>query len=196
MQHVKAAFPDPMKDAPLAPGTDSMVLAGGCFWCVEAVYQPLHGVISVTPGYAGDTAATANYKTVCTGRTRHAEAVKIEYDRSELTPGGILKIFFSVAHDPTQIDGQGNDIGPQYRSAIFYRDESQRAIAAAYMDQLQQAGIFSSPLATRLEPLEQFFPAEDYHHNYAQENPNQPYIACVAMPKVDALRRLYPSMLK
>ena len=195
MQHLKTAFPDPMKDTPLVPGNESIVLAGGCFWCVEAVYRPLRGVLSVVPGYAGDTAQNANYKTVCTGRTRHAEAVKIEFDSAEITLGRLLKVFFSVAHDPTQVDGRGNDIGPQYRSAIFYRDGQQREIAAAYMEQLQRLGLFDAPLATQLEPLTDFFPAEAYHRNYAEENPDQPYIACVAMPKVEALRRLYPSML-
>lgn len=196
VQHYTKPFPDAITDTPRKPGIESIVLAGGCFWCVEAVYRLLHGVISVVPGYAGDTAEKANYKTVCTGRTRHAEAVLIEYDSQQITLGQLLKIFFSVAHDPTQADGQGNDIGPQYRSAVFYRDESQRAVTAAYMEQLEKAGIFSHRLATRLEPLTEFFPAEAYHHNYAQENPDQPYIACVAMPKVDALRQLYPAMLK
>jgi len=196
MQKFKSAFPDAAKDTQVKPGTDSVVLAGGCFWCVEAVYRLLRGVHAVTPGYAGDTVDKANYKTVCTGRTRHAEAVKIEFDSQDTTLGKLLKVFFSVAHDPTQADGQGNDIGPQYRSAIFYRDEPQKEIAAAYMTQLKQSGLFSQPLATTLEPLTEFFPAEAYHHNYAQENLDQPYIACVAMPKVELLRQMYPALLK
>lgn len=192
----KETFPDPLEDLPPKAGTQSIVLAGGCFWCVEAVYQPLGGVLSVMPGYAGGTAATANYKAVCTGRTGHAEAVKIDYDASRISLGQLLKIFFSVAHDSTQPDGQGNDIGPQYRSAIFYSGDEQKRIAAAYIALLNQAGVLDGSIATTLEPLAEFFPAETYHHNYASDNPDQPYIACVAQPKVDKLRRLYPAILK
>lgn len=195
MEHTKSAFPDPIKDSPRRPGVDSVVLAGGCFWCVEAVYRPLRGVLAVVPGYAGDSAQTANYEAVCTGRTNHAEAVRVEFDSQVVTLGHLLKVFFSVAHDPTQINGQGNDIGPQYRSAIFYRDAQQSEIARSYMEQLQQAKLFARPLATQLELLTAFYPAEAYHHNYAEENSNQPYVVCVAMPKVETLRRLYPLML-
>src|SRR5216117_4481829 len=148
-------FPEPIIDTPLAsePQQKIAVLAGGCFWCVEAVFRELRGVISVRNGYAGDTEATANYRTVCSGRTNHAEAIEIRYDASETTFGQLLKIHFSVAHDPTQLDRQGNDVGRQYRSAIFYADEEQRRVAEAYVRQLNEAGVFMNPIMTTFEPL-------------------------------------------
>ena len=147
-------FPDPKRDAPLAPSPieKTAVLAGGCFWCVEAVFKELRGVTSVRSGYAGGTKSTADYRTVCMGRTNHAEAIEIVYDASQTTFGQLLKIHFSVAHDPTQKDRQGNDMGRQYRSAIFYADEEQRSVAEAYIQQLNDARVFSSPIATTLEP--------------------------------------------
>jgi len=191
-------FPDPILDTPLAssPTEKTAVLAGGCFWCVEAVFKQLRGVLSVRSGYAGGTAATANYRTVCSGRTDHAEAIEIRYDASETTFGQLLKIHFSVAHDPTQLDRQGNDVGRQYRSAIFYADEEQRRVADAYIRQLNEAGIFTTPIATTLEPLERFYVAEDYHQDYAAQNPGQPYIVFVAQPKVDKLRANFSERLK
>ena len=191
-------FPNPAVDSPIAdaPGRQTAVFAGGCFWCVEAVFAELRGVESVRSGYAGGTAQTANYKAVCSGRTDHAEAIEIVYDPSKVTYGQLLKIHFSIAHDPTQVNGQGNDIGRQYRSAVFYGDEDQRGVAEGYIRQLNQAGVFDRLIATTLEPLVQFFLAEDYHQNYAALNPGQPYIAYVAKPKVDKLREYFGDRLK
>jgi peptide-methionine (S)-S-oxide reductase len=191
-------FPDPIVDAPLASKSDekTAVFAGGCFWCVEAVFRELRGVISVRNGYAGDTAATANYRAVCSGRTNHAEAIEVRYDASQTTFGQLLKIHFSVAHDPTQLDRQGNDYGRQYRSAIFYSDDEQKKIAEAYIKQLNDARVFSAPIATTLEPLDAFFEAEEYHQDYAARNPDQPYIVYVAAPKVEKLRENFSERLK
>lgn len=191
-------FPDAASDAELAPasGKALAVLAGGCFWCVEAVYRELDGVLEVVSGYSGGTAATADYEMVCTGRTEHAEVIQISYDPSKITFGRLLKIFFSVAHDPTQLNRQGNDIGTQYRSAIFHADDEQKRIAEAYIRQLDAAGVFKSPIVTRLEPLNEFFEAEGYHQNYAALHPTQGYIAAVAMPKVEKLRAYFGEQLK
>jgi peptide-methionine (S)-S-oxide reductase len=185
-------------DTPLAdkPGRQVAVLAGGCFWCVEAVFLELEGVESVRSGYAGGTTETANYKAVCSGATNHAEVIEVVYDPSKTTFGQLLKIHFSIAHDPTQLNRQGNDVGRQYRSAIFYADEEQRRIAEAYIRQLNEAGVFSSPIVTTLEPLKQFFVAETYHQNYAALNPDQPYIAYIAQPKVEKLRTYFGDRLK
>jgi peptide-methionine (S)-S-oxide reductase len=172
------------------------VLAGGCFWCVEAVYLQLDGVLKVTSGYAGGTADTATYQVVCSGTTNHAEAVQITYDPSRITYGQILKVFFWIAHDPTQLNRQGNDVGRQYRSAIFYAGERQREVAAAYIRQLDDARVFPRPIVTTLEPLEAFYEAEPYHQNYAARNPAQPYVAFVAAPKVEKLRSRLPDRLK
>lgn len=191
-------FPDPIVDTPPAgkTGRQLAVLAGGCFWCVEAVFNELEGVESVRSGYAGGTAETANYKAVCSGTTGHAEAIEVVYDPSKTTFGQLLKIHFSIAHDPTQLNRQGNDTGSQYRSAIFYADEEQRHIAEAYIRQLNEANVFSGPIVTTLEPLKQFFVAESYHQNYAALNPGQPYIAYVAQPKVEKLRAYFGNRLK
>jgi peptide-methionine (S)-S-oxide reductase len=160
------------------------------------VFKELRGVTSVRSGYAGGTATTADYRTVCTGRTDHAEAIEIRYDASQTTFGQLLKIHFSVAHDPTQKDRQGNDVGRQYRSAIFYADEEQRNVAAAYIRQLNEAEVFESSIATTLEPLDKFYVAEEYHQDYAARNPGQPYVAYVAQPKVDKLRENFADKLK
>ena len=191
-------FPDPKVDESLAPShvEKTAVLAGGCFWCVEAVFKDLRGVISVRSGYAGDTAETANYRTVCSGKTNHAEAIEIRYDASQATFGQLLKIHFSVAHDPTQLDRQGNDLGLQYRSAIFYADDGQKRIAEAYIRQLNEARVFHDPIVTTLEPLTTFYVAEEYHQDYAARNPYQPYIAYVAQPKVEKLRENFADRLK
>jgi len=191
-------FPDPIVDTALAsePQQKIAVLAGGCFWCVEAVFKELRGVISVRNGYAGDSAATANYRTVCSGRTNHAEAIEVGYDASQTTFGQLLKIHFSVAHDPTQLNRQGNDVGRQYRSAIFYADGEQKRISEAYSRQLNEARVFTDPIVTTLEPLEAFHPAEEYHQDYAARNPDQPYIVYVAQPKVDKLRENFGERLK
>src|SRR5262245_4931911 len=165
-------FPDPATDAALSkvPNLQTAVLAGGCFWCVEAVFRQLRGVQSVRSGYVGGTKATADYKSVCTGSTDHVESIEIVYDPSQTTFGQLLKIHFSVAHDPTQVDRQGNDVGRQYRSAIFCSNDEQRRIAEAYIRQLNDAGVFTSKIATSVEPLKEFFVAEDYHQNYAALN--------------------------
>lgn len=191
-------FPDPELDTALAttPTEKTVVLAGGCFWCVEAVFNRLRGVVSVRSGYAGDTSASANYRAVCSGRTNHAEAIEIRYDASQTTLGQLLKIHFSVAHDPTQLDRQGNDMGRQYRSAIFYSDDEQKRITEAYIKQLNEAHVFDEPIVTTLEPLTQFYVAEDYHQDYAARNPEQPYIAYVAQPKVEKLRKNFADRLK
>lgn len=189
---VPAAALDPRE----AGGPKLAVLAGGCFWCVEAVYKDLDGVLSVTSGYAGGSAATADYKTVCTGQTEHAEVIQIAYDPTRTSFGKLLKIFFAVAHDPTQLNRQGNDVGTQYRSAIFYADETQKQIAEAYIAQLDAAGIYNAKIVTRLEPLTDFFEAEAYHQNYAELHPDQPYIAAVALPKVEKLRAYFGEELK
>jgi peptide-methionine (S)-S-oxide reductase len=191
-------FPDPKVDAPLtaSPVEKAAVLAGGCFWCVEAVFKELRGVTSVRSGYTGDSAATANYRTVCSGATNHAEAIEVRYDPSQTTFGQLLKIYFSVAHDPTQVDGQGNDIGRQYRSAVFYADDEQKRIAEAYIRQLNDARVFHDPIATTLEPLSEFYAAEEYHQDYAARNPNQPYIAYVSQPKVQKLKENFAERLK
>ena len=190
-------FPDPAVDTPLASGgRQAAVFAGGCFWCVEAVFKELVGVESVRSGYAGGTAETANYKAVCSGRTDHAEVIEIIYDPARVSYGQLLKIHFSIAHDPTQLNRQGNDAGRQYRSAIFYANEEQRRSAEAYIRQLNEAGVFSGPIVTTLEPLKEFFVAEDYHQNYAALNPGQPYIQYVSQPKVEKLRTYFRDRLK
>ncbi len=191
-------LPDPQIDITTSsPGSEQVaVLAGGCFWCVEAVFKALDGVSTVTSGYAGGTAETADYRTVCSGQTDHAEVIEIRFDPSRTSFGQLLKIHFGVAHDPTHVDRQGNDVGRQYRSAIFYADEEQRNVAEAYVDQLETAGIFDAPIATTLEPLEVFYEAEDYHQDYAELNPAQPYIAATATPKVEKLKAYFGDRLK
>ena len=192
-----ANFPDPLVDITAPPDGDAaVVLAGGCFWCTEAVYLQLEGVKDVTSGYAGGTADTADYQTVCTGTTNHAEAIRIRYDPRRISFGQILKVFFSTAHDPTQVNRQGGDTGRQYRSAIFYADDEQKRVADAYIRQLNSARIFNAPIATTLEPLEGFYEAEAYHQNYAARNPAQPYIAFAAAPKVEKLRTNFGDWLK
>jgi peptide-methionine (S)-S-oxide reductase len=181
-------------DATVTP--QSAVLGGGCFWCTEAVFVKLDGVISVVSGYAGGTAETADYRTVCSGTTDHAEVIRVIYDSERITFGQVLKVFFAVANDPTHLNRQGNDIGRQYRSAIFYADEDQRRVAAAYIQQLTDAHVFASPIVTTLEPLEQFFDAEDYHQNFVARNPAQPYVAAVAVPKVKKLEKAFADKLK
>ena len=189
-------FPDPALDAAPASGDATVVLAGGCFWCVEAVYLQLDGVRSVKSGYAGGTAETADYETVCSGRTDHAEAVEVHYDPSKLSYGKLLKVFFSIAHDPTTRDRQGGDVGRQYRSAIFYANDEQRRIAGAYIAQLDAARVFDKPIVTEVVPLERFYEAETYHQNYAARNPGEPYIMFNALPKVKKVRAYYADQLK
>lgn len=188
----------PLPEQPLNPADDNgeIVLAGGCFWCTEAVYRALDGVEDVVSGYAGGTADTANYQAVCSGTTDHAEAIRISYDPARVSLGEILRIFFSVAHDPTQLNRQGNDRGRQYRSAIFYASDRQREYAEAYMRQLEQAGAWPDKIVTTLEPLTDFYPAEAYHQDYARVNPRQPYIQAVSMPKVEKFRDSFPDKVR
>ena len=172
------------------------VLAGGCFWCTEAVIAALDGVTSVMPGYIGGDAAKANYDAVCGGRTGHAEAIRIGYDPERIGFGALLRVFFTVAHDPTQKDRQGHDVGTQYRSAIFPVDARQQAIAAAYIAQLDAARVFAAPIATTIETGHAFIPAEAYHHRYAERNHAQPYVAAVALPKLDNLEHHFEALLR
>lgn len=171
------------------------VLAGGCFWCVEAVFEELAGVIEVTSGYAGGSAETADYKTVCTGTTGHAEVVQITYDPAKIDYEKLLEVFFGT-HDPTTLNQQGNDVGTQYRSAIFFESDEQKEIAKAYIDDLNEAKVFKGPIVTTLEPLKKFFPAEQYHQNYVCNNPNQSYVRSAALPKVAKVRSKFKDMLK
>ena len=189
--------PKPEKDLPAAKAgeTRSAVFAGGCFWCTEAVYRQIKGVKSVTSGYAGDTKDKADYKTVCSGATNHAEAIKFVYDPSQITYGQLMQIFF-VAHDPTTKDRQGNDRGRQYRSAIFYSSDEEKKVAEAYIKQLDAAKIYSAPIVTTLEPLTEFFAAEDYHQNFVELNPDQGYVRQCSLPKVRKIREVFADWLK
>lgn len=187
-------FPDPITDLKPDPDrtTARLVLAGGCFWCTEAVFEHVPGVINVVSGYTGGSQHDANYQAVSTGNTKHAEAIEITYDPRQISFGKLLKVFFSVAHDPTQLNRQGPDVGRQYRSAIFYTTEQQKQIAQTYIDQLNKTGVFDRPIVTTLEPLTEFFPAEDYHQDYARQNPDQPYVSQQVPPKMMKLHQLYP----
>jgi peptide-methionine (S)-S-oxide reductase len=190
----KSAVPAPAVDAPRtsAPGQQSAVLAGGCFWGIQAVFQHVRGVITATSGYSGGNAKTADYEIVSTGETGHAESVQVVYDPSQITYGELLRVFFSVAHDPTQLNRQGPDEGTQYRSVIFYANEEQKRIAEGYIGQLDQAKVFSHRIVTQVVPLQAFYPAEAYHQNYAALHPNQPYIVFNDAPKVEHLRQAFP----
>ncbi len=190
------AVPKPAVDAALATshGEQTAVLAGGCFWGVQAVFQHVKGVTRATSGYAGGSANTAEYEVVSTGETGHAESVKITYDPSQITYGELLRVFFSAAHDPTQLNRQGPDSGSQYRSAIFYNSEEQKRIAEAYIAQLDDARIFARPIVTQVVPLKGFFPAEAYHQDYAAHHPDNPYIVYNDAPKVAHLRQWFPDL--
>jgi peptide-methionine (S)-S-oxide reductase len=190
------AFPDPALDVKAASGKQTAVLAGGCFWCTEAVFEIIEGVEDVISGYTGDTKDTAKYDVVSTGRTKHAEAILITFDPVKMSYGQLLKIFFSVAHDPTTRDRQGADVGPQYRSAIFYTDEEQKRVAEAYIRQLNGAGVFNKRIVTEVAALDKFYTAEKYHQDYAQRNRSNPYIVNVSDPKVEKLKKLYPGCVR
>ena len=192
-----AVIPPPAVDNPKAAGTpQTAVLAGGCFWGVQAVFQHLNGVRSAVSGYAGGERATAEYETVSSGTTGHAESVQITFDPSIVSYGEILRVFFSVAHDPTQLNRQGPDRGTQYRSAIFYADEQQKEIATAYIAQLEQAGKFARPIVTRVDSLRGFFAAEDYHQDYLLKHPRDPYIEFNDQPKVRNFQRTLPELYR
>ncbi len=191
-----ANIPGPAVDAPLAAAKaqQTVVVAGGCFWGIQAVFQHVKGVISATSGYSGGAANTAEYEVVSTGDTGHAESVKIIYDPSQITYGQLLRVFFSVAHDPTQLNRQGPDTGTQYRSSIFYASDEQKRIAEAYIAQLDKAKVFSRPIVTQVVPLKAFYPAEAYHQNYAALHPDNPYIVYNDAPKVANLRQQFPDL--
>jgi peptide-methionine (S)-S-oxide reductase len=175
-----------------AQGAQTAVLAGGCFWGVDAVFKHVRGVSRVVSGYAGGTAETAHYEVVGTGRTGHAESVEITYDPAQVSYAQLLRIFFSVAHDPTQLNRQGPDVGPQYRSAIFYASEAQRTTAAAYIQQLNQAKVFRAPIVTEVAALQRFYPAEEYHQDFLARHPTHPYIVLHDLPKLRALQEQFP----
>jgi peptide-methionine (S)-S-oxide reductase len=189
------AIAPPALDNPKAWGiAQTAVLAGGCFWGVQGVFEHVRGVQKVVAGYAGGNRSTADYETVSTGTTGHAESVKITFDPAAISYGQILQIAFSVVHDPTQLNRQGPDVGSQYRSAIFYADETQKRIAEAYIDQLDKSHAFPRAIVTRVDPLKGFFPAEDYHQDYLIHNPNAPYIAMYDIPKVENFKRMFPEL--
>ena len=189
-------LPDPVSDAPLAAKSSSQtaVFAGGCFWGIEAVFEHVKGVTQAVSGYSGGTAETADYQKVSSGRTAHAEVVRVTYDPSKVSYGQLLKVFFSVAHDPTQLNRQGPDTGPQYRSAIFTVDAAQQRAAQAYIAQLQAAKSFPRPIVTEVVALKAYYMAEPYHQDYVVHHPDQPYIIYNDLPKVAALKKHFPQL--
>ncbi len=192
------AIPAPAVNEPLAtsPGQQTAVVAGGCFWGIQAVFQHVNGVISATSGYSGGSASTAEYEIVSTGTTNHAESVKIVYDPSKVTYGQLLQVFFSVAHDPTQLNRQDPDEGTQYRSVIFFANDQQKKVAQDYIAQLDQAKVFPHKIVTQVVPLKAFYPAEGYHQNYAKLHPDSPYIARFDAPKVANLQQQFPQLYR
>ena len=184
-------IPAPTADAQAAGGIQTAVIAGGCFWGVQGVFQHTAGVVNAVSGYAGGSKNTADYSTVSSGSTGHAESVEIKYDPSKISYGKILQIFFSVAHDPTQLNRQGPDSGTQYRSAIFTTTDEQKKVAEAYIAQLNAAKVYKKPIVTKVGPLEGFYPAEAYHQDYLTLHPSQPYIAYNDLPKVEALKKIF-----
>jgi peptide-methionine (S)-S-oxide reductase len=190
------AIPGPTVDAAKAAksGEQNAVVAGGCFWGIQAVFQHVKGVKNATSGYSGGEARTAQYEIVSAGETGHAESVKITYDPAQITYGELLQVFFSVAHDPTQLNRQGPDDGTQYRSVVFYANDEQKKIAEAYIAQLDKAKVFSGSIVTQVVPLKEFYPAEAYHQNYATLHPDQPYIVYNDAPKVAHLRQEFPEL--
>ena len=184
-------IPPPAVDAAPASGIQTAVLAGGCFWGVQGVFQHTAGVVNAVSGYSGGNKDTADYNLVSTGRTGHAEAVEIKYDPKKISYGKILQIFFSVVHDPTQLNRQGPDTGTQYRSAIFYGNDEQKKVAEAYVAQLNAAKVYKKPIVTKIDKLDAFYAAEDYHQDYLTLHPHQPYIAFNDIPKVEALKKIF-----
>jgi len=189
-------IPAPAVDVVPTDGLETAVLSGGCFWGVQGVYQHVKGVNAAESGYAGGDAATANYEAVTTETTGHAESVRINYDPTQVTYGQLLQIFFAVVHDPTELNRQGPDVGPSYRSVIFAQDGTQRNIADSYIAQLNQAGAFPAPIVTTVSSAAPFFPAEAYHQNFFDLNPNSPYIVQNDLPKLDALRSTFPDLYR
>ena len=190
------AVPPAKVDATLAasPGKQTAVFAGGCFWGVQAVFQRVKGVVATAAGYSGGAKSTATYDQVTTETTGHAESVEVVYDPSRITYGQLLRVFFSVAHDPTELNRQGPDVGPSYRSAIFYADEEQKRIAQQYIAQLDAARVFPRRIVTEVTPLKGFYRAEDYHQDYALKNPDNPYIQVCDRPKIEALKQVFPEL--
>jgi peptide-methionine (S)-S-oxide reductase len=184
-------IPPPAVDVQAADGTQTAVIAGGCFWGVQGVYQHTAGVLNAVSGYSGGSKMTANYTMIGTGTTGHAEAVEIKYDPKKISYGKILQIFFSVVHDPTQLNRQGPDVGTQYRSAIFTVNDEQKKVAEAYIAQLNAAKVYKKPIVTKVGPLQAFFPAEDYHQDYLTLHPNQPYIVFNDIPKIENLKKIF-----
>ncbi len=192
------ALPPPTLDAtaPAGGGLENVVLAGGCFWGMQAVYEHTKGVTQAVSGYSGGSKETAHYEMVGTERTGHAESVSVTYDPRQISLGKILQIYFSVAHNPTELNYQGPDSGPSYRSAIFYANDEQKRIAAAYIEQLDKTHAFDAPIVTKLEALKGFYPAEDYHQDFAVTHPSYPYIVFNDLPKVDNLKRMFPDFYR
>jgi peptide-methionine (S)-S-oxide reductase len=192
----RGVFPAPTLDAPLAKasGKQTAVFAGGCFWGVQSVFERVKGVVATTAGYSGGSAETATYDQVSSERTGHAESVKVVFDPSRITYGQLLRIFFSVVHDPTELNRQGPDVGKSYRSVIFYDNEEQRKIASAYVAQLDALKVFPKRIVTEVTPLKAFYDAEAYHQDYALKNPDNPYIEVCDRPKIDALKQQYPEL--
>jgi len=192
------AIPAPAVDVQRAaePGRQTVVVAGGCFWGVEAVFRHVKGVVEATSGYAGGSAETADYETVSSGNTGHAESVRVTFDPAQVTLGQLLQVFFSVAHDPTEVNRQGPDTGPQYRSAIFVADAAQKRVVDAYVAQLDGAKVFPRRIATQVASLDAFYPAEAYHQNYAALHPHNPYIVMNDAPKVTHLREMFPALYR
>ena len=190
-----SAFPDPALDAKPATGRQTAVLAGGCFWCTEAVFEIMEGVEDVVSGYSGGTAETAKYDVVSTGRTGHAEAIRVTFDPTRITLDQLLDVFFD-AHDPTQLNRQGNDVGTQYRSAIFFADQTQHQAVQAKIAALTAAGKFGRPIVTTLEPLVEFYPAEQYHQDFVRRNPWQPYVQFHSIPNLCRVRDRHAALFK
>ena len=194
---VVVLVPVPEADNAKASGAlQTAVLAGGCFWGIEGVYEHVRGVSKVLSGYAGGEKNTAHYDAVSSGRTGHAEAVEVTFDPQEISYGEILRIFFSVAHDPTQLNRQGPDTGTQYRSAVFYADDTQRDIAKGYIAQLNESGLFKRAIVTRIDPLERFYPAESYHQDFIAKNPRYPYVVFNDLPKIRNLKKVFPEIYR
>ena len=199
---LKEPVPAPVQDITVPKGgwvagqSETAVFAGGCFWGVQSVFQRVKGVLETAVGYSGGVAETANYRAVCGEDTGHAEAIEVRYDPTLVTYGTLLRIFFSVVHDPTQLNRQGADMGTSYRSAIFYTDDQQREAAEAYVHQLDAAHVFPKPIVTQIIPLEAFYRGEEYHQNYAMKNPNNPYIQVCDIPKIASLGQQFPELFQ
>jgi peptide-methionine (S)-S-oxide reductase len=194
--HASVIIPPPAVDEPVSGNSETVVLAGGCFWGVQGVFQHVKGVTSAVSGYSGGTAETAHYETVSSSRTGHAEAVQVTFDPHQVSFGQILQIYFSVVHDPTELNRQGPDVGPQYRSAIFAANPSQLEVARAYLQQLSQARVFPQPIVTTADRLTGFYPAESYHQDFLTLNPHYPYIVINDLPKITDLKQLFPEVYR